>query len=536
MENKKKAVVYARYSSQNQREESISRQIESIETFCEQNHFTITEYYIDEAQSGTNDQRDQFKKMINDAPYSDWDFIVVYKLDRLSRNVSDAMHYKKQMNQLGIRILSVIEDFDEATPEGGFFNLITMGISEFYSKNLAREAFAGQLQNAKRAMHTGGTQPLGYDYGKDLKIIINEHEAKAVRIIFQKVLEGWSYRAISELLNQNNFKTKKGNPFKGAFTDILTNRKYIGEFVYNRTAKKHVDGSRNHHKSKPENEIVRIPNALPPIIDKATFDQVQLMLKKRANDNAYMGPKAKYLLSGLIVCEHCGYKVSGNLGYSGRNKRPRTSYRCKTKKDPNVCKLKDINTKYLDQVVLNTVQAMLNQNEAGKLKTIINEKLKALKINLNKEIQEINQTIDSKQQMIDQLSTKLAKSSSSVSKIINEQINENVDEIDKLKVSLKEKENDFNSIQPVYIKTIKEKQKQYKETLKGKAKKQVLYKLIKKIVQGNENVEIQLRLNVFLIYELEEDLIKSVLMNRDKISSNEFKSIWHSRNTINGNY
>ena len=83
------------------------------------------------------------------------------------------------------------------------------------------------------------------------------------------------------------------------------------------------------------------------------------------------------------------------------------------------------NTKYLDQVILNTVKAMLNQNEAEKLKTIINEKLKALKINLNKEIQEINEAIDSKQTMIDQLSPKLAKSSSSVNKIINAQINDN---------------------------------------------------------------------------------------------------------------
>ncbi|MDC7243685.1 MAG: recombinase family protein, partial [Sphaerochaetaceae bacterium] len=151
---KKKAVGYARYSSTNQREESIVRQIESIREFCEKNNLDLIEEYIDEAQSATTDRRDNFQRMMDDAMFGDWDFIVVYKMDRLSRNVADAMHYKKKLSKVGIRLLSVIEDFDETTPEGGFFNLITLGISEFYVKNLAREAFAGQMQNAKRAMAT----------------------------------------------------------------------------------------------------------------------------------------------------------------------------------------------------------------------------------------------------------------------------------------------------------------------------------------------------------------------------------------------
>ena len=135
--------------------------------------------------------------------------------------------------------------------------------------------------------------------------------------------------------------------------------------------------------------------------------------------------------------------------------------------------------------------------------------------NLNKEIQEINEAIDSKQSIINQLSPKLTKSSSSVSKIINEQINDYVDEIDKLKVSLKEK-NDLNSIQPVYVKRIEEKQRLYKEELKWNNKKQVLHKLIKKIVQGNENAEIHLRLNLILTRELEDkDLINSKVIERN---------------------
>ncbi len=521
----KKAVLYARYSSQNQREESIGRQIEKIEQFCKQNNLEIIEEYIDEGQSGTTDKRDSFQKMMEDAIYSDWDYIIVYKLDRLSRNVSDAMHYKKQLNNYGIRILSVIEDFDESTPEGGFFNLVTMGISEFYSKNLAREAFAGLMQNAKRAMHTGGSPPLGYDYDKmTLKFKVNDHEAKAVKIIFEMTLQGKSYAEIARYLNSKGYLNKFGNQFKGFFTDTLKNRKYIGEYVYNRVASKSITGTRNSQKTKSENNIVRIPNAFQAIIDNETFEKVQKLMRERIHKNKRNGPPSKYLLSGLIVCEHCGYKVSGNISYSGRNKRARIAYRCKTKKREGVCKLKDINTKYLDRFVIQEILKMLKKENAGLIKKEINSQLKALKLKLNENIEELEKMIEENDKIIKVIANKIASSSRSVDKLLTEQMQEISKENDELKIKIREQIHDKQNINNVLVKDVQAKQSYFKRQIqtKGKMRKIVIHNLVHEIIQGNREIKLIFTLNPYIPYSLNSDLLREVVIDRDKLARNNF--------------
>ena len=231
----KKAAIYARFSSNNQRQESIFHQVEKIKQYANDNGIEIVESYIDEAESGTTDQRTNFLKMINDAPTASWKYIVVYKMDRLSRNVSDALNYKKHLANLGIKIISVIEDFDTDTPEGGLFNLITMGLSQYYVENMKRETMAGILQNAKTGRHSGGRAPLGYKVKNDLHYEIDEVGAKAVRIIFNMIADKRPYTEITRTLKEHGLKTIEGNDFRPNFVDLISNRKYLGEYVYNRT-------------------------------------------------------------------------------------------------------------------------------------------------------------------------------------------------------------------------------------------------------------------------------------------------------------
>ena len=365
--NNLKAVAYARFSSTKQREESIIHQLEKIREYCSKNGFEIVEEYIDEAQSATTDRRIRFQEMISDAEYADWRFIIVYKLDRLSRNVSDAFHYKKQLSKMGKQIISVIEDFDGNTPEGGFFNLISMGMSEFYVNNMRREVIAGLMQNARSARSTGGIPPLGYDLGKDKKFIINEREAEAVKIIFNKVSRGDSYIEIARFLNSQGYRTKKGNEFGKVFTDILVNRKYIGEFVYNRTTVKTAEGKRNNHQSKPESEIVRIPDGLPRIIDDRLFYRIQAILAERKKFRFYQKPDGRYLLTGLLRCELCGKAICGNITYSGRYKNIRITYKCPTKK-PERCHLKELNMINLDKAVSKKLESeILSKNRLNEV-------------------------------------------------------------------------------------------------------------------------------------------------------------------------
>lgn len=517
---KKKAVAYARFSSTNQREESIFRQVEKIEEFCRKNNLDLIEQYIDEAQTGTNDKRDDFQRMIEDAEHSDWDFVVVYKMDRLSRSVADAMHYKKRLNSLGIRILSVIEDFDESTPEGGFFNLITMGISEFYVKNLAREAFAGLMQNAKKAMHTGGVPPLGFDVTKEKKYIINEEEAIIVKTIFQMVLKDYSYADIARYLNSKGYLSKVGKPFKGNFTDILQNRKYIGEYVYNRSAKKNIDGTRNHHKSKLDKDIVRIPNALPRIVDDKTFEQVQNLLLHRKHEKYNRGPKSKYLLSELIRCKYCSSSIGGHIQYSGRNKSCRVIYRCKTKK-AEYCPTKPINVEYMDRFVMENTKDILKAEFAPNLKEEINQKLEVLWKDFSAQNEILSHQIKEENSRLNHLIENIDSHNNSADKLINEQMQEHIDIIKGLHFKNHTIETDLRNMQMVFVKNIRKIQKFYQELLK-RDRKYALSRLIDSIEQGNEAISVRFRLNSFLDFELNEPLLYTISIDRKQLAWNNF--------------
>ena len=149
------AVAYARYSSDKQQESSIVVQLAAIRRFCEMHDIVLIHEYVDEAQTGTNANRKEFQEMIKDAEDREFRFVIVHRMDRWARNVDDARYYKKYLRKYGIKVISALEEFDE-TPEGEFFELMSMGMAELYSKKLARECRAGLLANAKECKALGG--------------------------------------------------------------------------------------------------------------------------------------------------------------------------------------------------------------------------------------------------------------------------------------------------------------------------------------------------------------------------------------------
>lgn len=351
---KRMASCYCRYSSDKQQEQSIEFQLEEIEKFCLKNNIDIVERYIDKAVTGTSDNRVAFQKMIEDSAYAPWNYLIVYDYSRLSRNVEDQMFYQKILKNGGVLVVSVKEKYDSNSPEGSFFNLITAGMNEYYSKNLAKRSFAGVMQNAKKGLVIGGKPPLGFDVAADKKYIINKKEAEAVKIIFNKILEGWSYIDIAKHLNTKGYRTKRGQLFRPIFSDLLTNTKYKGEYVFNKAEKKKPNGSRNNHARKPESEIIRIPNGIPKIVDEETFDKVQDILEHRKINNHRGMYKTKYLLSGQLVCGHCGYSINGNVSFNRSEVGPRITYRHSRSLKHN-CGVKDIPVLALDTWVVERV-------------------------------------------------------------------------------------------------------------------------------------------------------------------------------------
>lgn len=282
--------------------------------------------------------------MISDADR--FDFVPVHKLDRFARNRSDSIGYRMELKRHNTTLISVIENLDEDNPESIILESVLEGMNEYYSRNLAREVRKGLNENALKCQHNGGKPPLGYKVDPQTKLLeIDNEEALAVRIIFQSVLDDKGYFHIIKQLNENGMKTKLGKPFgKNSLHDILRNEKYCGVYIYNRTQAK-TDNKRNNHKSKSNEDIIRIENGVPAIVSKEMFERVQEIMNRRTNKTPTSAAKEIYLLSDKIYCGECGAVYCGNRHRSSRGKTTIVTYRCnnQSNKTSIACKNKEIN-------------------------------------------------------------------------------------------------------------------------------------------------------------------------------------------------
>jgi len=230
------------------------------------------------------------------------------------------------------------------------------GMAQYYSANLAREVMKGLKENAYKCKHTGGFAALGYNVDPVTKeYVINEDEAKIVKIIFEKYSNGIGYRQILEYLNALGYKTKFGKPFtKNSLHNILKNEKYIGTYIYNRKVEKDATARRS-PKLKPREEWTVIEDGVPAIIDKDTFNLVQLKLAQNVDNGGRYKAKQIYLLSGLIYCGECNSPLYGNSRKCGRNKTLYISYRCSNRDNHQGCKNKELRKEYLENYVLDSL-------------------------------------------------------------------------------------------------------------------------------------------------------------------------------------
>ena len=391
-----KAASYARFSSDMQREESIEAQLMENRKYAEKHGIIIVKEYIDEAVSGQTDNRDAFQQMMEDAKKKLFDVIIVHKVDRFARNRYDAAIYKSMLTKYGVRVVYAAQPIDD-TPEGSLLEGILEAFAEYYSKNLATEVLKGQKQNAFKAQFNGGFAPLGYDI-VDKQYVINEKEAKIVREIFDLYLQGYGYKKIAEILNSKGYKNKQGKPFVyNSIPSILTNEKYAGIYVFNKTQRKYHNGKRNLKRKKPEHEIIRVEGGVPAIVPKEIFEAVQREMKRRAPERGKPQTIREYLLSGLVYCS-CGNKMSG---YSQKRSKDSENYyfyyRCT--KCQNSIRAEDVERKVLNVIqteIFNDIDGLMakivdyvSQKEAG-----IPEELKYLQNELKNTETQINNIVN----------------------------------------------------------------------------------------------------------------------------------------------
>ena len=182
-------IIYARYSSDNQREESIDGQIRECKEFAEKNDIRIIDTYIDRALSAKTDNRPSFQQMIKDSSKGLFDVIIVWKLDRFARNRYDSAHYKNILKKNGVKVISATEAISSGA-EGILLESMLEGYAEYYSAELAEKINRGLTENALKCKYNGGSVAFGYMIDDEQHFQINPTLAPVVLNIFNDYISG----------------------------------------------------------------------------------------------------------------------------------------------------------------------------------------------------------------------------------------------------------------------------------------------------------------------------------------------------------
>ena len=342
-----KAVIYARYSSDSQREESIEGQLRECTEYAERNGITILRSYIDRALSARTADRPEFQNMIKDSEQKLFDVVLIWKLDRFSRDRYDSAHYKRILKKNGVKVVSVKENISDG-PEGIILESMLEGYAEYYSAELSEKIQRGQKENALKCKNNGGNTPLGYVVGADGVLAVDPLTAPLVTEIFTLYDSGESISEITASLNGRGLKTKMGKAFKiGGVSLILKNRKYIGEYQY---------GS------------VIIPKGIPAIIDDDLFDRVQRRMAFNKKAPAKAKATEEYLLTTKLFCGTCERLMAGESGTSSTKGVKHYYYKCGGAKRKLGCKRKAVRKHWIERAaVLVTVQRVLQDDEISRI-------------------------------------------------------------------------------------------------------------------------------------------------------------------------
>lgn len=337
-------VIYARYSSHNQTEQSIEGQILVCNEYAKKNNYTIVGEYIDRALTGTNDNRPEFKKMIEDSNKKYFQGVLVYQLDRFARNRYDSATYKNKLKKNGVRVFSAKENIsDDAS--GVLMESLLEGMAEYYSVELSQKVKRGMNINAQKCQYNGGIVPLGYKIDNDKKYQIDEQKAPIIKKIFEMYINGSTMVEIAKFLNESNIKTALNKEFgKTSVSAILTNEKYMGTYKY---------------------ADIIIENGVPAIIDKKIFEEVQEKLKINKKAPARAKAKTEYLLTTKLFCGHCKEMMTGTSGTS-RNKVTHYYYTCNGKKKKG-CKKENVKKEFIENLVIKEARNILTNEYIEKL-------------------------------------------------------------------------------------------------------------------------------------------------------------------------
>ncbi len=340
-----KAVIYARYSSHAQNEQSIEGQLRDDHEWAEREGVTVIGEYIDRALTGTKDNRPDFQRMIEDAAKKQFSLVIVWKLDRFARNRYDSAIYKSKLKKFGVKVVSVKENITDS-PEGIILEGLLESMAEYYSANLSQNVMRGMRETVEKGFFPGGTVPYGYKI-KDRRLVPDERTAPFVRYAFEHYAAGDDMRSIVDALNARGARNARGNLLTyTSFHRAFRNPVYIGEYTYN-------------------GEVVE--GCAEPLVTREVFTKAVSRLDERKRAPAAAKARIPYLLQGRVYCGLCGASM---IGESGRSHTGNiySYYSCYNRKRNRTCDKSNERRDSLDTfVVAQTMEYVLTPSRMKRI-------------------------------------------------------------------------------------------------------------------------------------------------------------------------
>lgn len=328
----KRAVIYARFSSHTQTEQSIEGQLRECYDYAKRHDLLIVGEYIDLALTGTTDKRPNFLQMIDDSKKKTFDYVLVYQLDRFARNRYDSANYKAKLKKNSVRVLSAKENITEDA-SGILIEGVLESMAEYYSAELSQKVRRGIRESLSKGYFIGGYKLFGYDI-VDKHWTINPIEAPIVKDMFERYKNGEKAKSIVNRLNDMGIHNKSGAKFTvNSFAKIIRNSKYMGVVISN---------------GQTYNNIV------PALVDEQTFKACNDIMDNQRHKQKAVQDHSPYILSGKLFCGNCGTLMTAETGTSHTGKLHHY-YKCfGRKRNKHSCKKANYRQQDLEDLVFGT--------------------------------------------------------------------------------------------------------------------------------------------------------------------------------------
>lgn len=365
--------LYIRVSTEDQAKEGYSLEVqrEYLESFAKREGLEISKLYQDDGISGYSTERPALKELLKDAKGRKFDLVLVYKIDRFSRNLKDLLNLVDELSTYGVGFKSASEPFDTTTSAGKLMFQQLGSFAEFERNRIAERVFPGMVKGVQRGNWQGARYaPYGYRYIKEKKLLeIDEEETKVVKLIYTMFLCDKSIRSITEYLTRKGYRNRKGNIFSTKLIgDILKNRIYTGKLVWNVHHYDKTQKTRKGYryiKNQPE-KIIISQGRHQSIVSEEDFVLVQEKLKERRVERRKK--VNDYPLSGTLYCAKCNHKYLGISSISNhRTGVKKRWYRCNGPYRSFIrCKNKSVKAQEIESEVAEILETLLKND---KLKT-----------------------------------------------------------------------------------------------------------------------------------------------------------------------